>query len=145
MIGMGKENLVCSTIRLNMNIPQHVRINEILCSINKDVCKSKNQFIIDAIEFYVEYYGKEMLVKEEKDIQYVTKDEIDAIKQELIESAMTEARNEVIRVLGTAIAGRGTVQIETVPPEAEDNEEQKEPVDDEVLSGLASGWMAQDM
>ena len=145
MIGMGKENLVCSTIRLNMNIPQHVRINEILCSINKDVCKSKNQFIIDAIEFYVEYYGKEMLVKEEKDIQYVTKDEIDAIKQELIESAMTEARNEVIRVLGTAIAGRGTVQIETVPPEAEDNEEQKESVDDEVLSGLASGWMAQDM
>jgi hypothetical protein len=142
---MGKENLVCNTIRLNMNIPQHVKINEILCSINKDICKSKNQFIIDAIEFYVEYYGKEMLVKEEKDIQYVTKEEIDAIKQDLMEAAMTEARNEVIRVLGTAIAGRGIVQIAPAVAESEDNEEQKELVDDEVLSGLASGWMAQDM
>ena len=132
---MGKENLVCNTIRLNMNIPQHVKINEILCSINKDICKSKNQFIIDAIEFYVEYYGKEMLVKEE----------IDAIKQDLMEAAMTEARNEVIRVLGTAIAGRGIVQIAPAVAESEDNEEQKELVDDEVLSGLASGWMAQDM
>lgn len=128
-----------------MNIPQHVKINEILCSINKDICKSKNQFIIDAIEFYVEYYGKEMLVKEEKDIQYVTKEEIDAIKQDLMEAAMTEARNEVIRVLGTAIAGRGIVQIAPAVAESEDNEEQKELVDDEVLSGLASGWMAQDM
>lgn len=142
---MGKENLVCNTIRLNMNIPQHVKINEILCSINKDICKSKNQFIIDAIEFYVEYYGKEMLVKEEKDIQYVTKEEIDAIKQDLMEAAMTEARNEVIRVLGTAIAGRGIVQIAPAVAESEDNDEQKELVDDEVLSGLASGWMAQDM
>ena len=56
---MGKENLVCSTLRLNMNNQQHVKINQILCSIDKDVCKSKNQFIIDAIEFYIEYYGKD--------------------------------------------------------------------------------------
>ena len=142
---MGKENLVCNTIRLNMNNPQHVRINEILCSINKDVCKSKNQFIIDAIEFYVEYYGKDVLVKEERDIQYVTMDDMEAVKQELMDAAMTEARNELIRLLGTAVAGRGLIQAIPYAPEPEMEKETKEPEDDEVVSELATGWMAEEM
>ena len=142
---MGKENLVCSTLRLNMNNSQHVKINQILCSIDKDVCKSKNQFIIDAIEFYIEYYGKDVLVREEKDIQYVTADEIESIKQELMNAAMTEARNEVIRLLGTAVAGRGLIQAIPYAPETEVQNEPEEPIDDEVVSGLATGWMTQEM
>lgn len=141
---MGKENLVCSTLRLNMNNQQHVKINQILCSIDKDVCKSKNQFIIDAIEFYIEYYGKDVLVREEKDIQYVTADEIESIKQDLMNAAMTEARNEVIRLLGTAVAGRGLIQAIPYSPEAEIQNEPEEPID-EVVSGLATGWMTQEM
>ena len=142
---MGKENLVCSTLRLNMNNQQHVKINQILCSIDKDVCKSKNQFIIDAIEFYIEYYGKDVLVREEKDIQYVTADEIESIKKDLMNAAMTEARNEVIRLLGTAVAGRGLIQAIPYAPEAEIQNEPEEPIDDEVVSGLATGWMTQEM
>lgn len=142
---MGKENLVCSTLRLNMNNQQHVKINQILCSIDKDVCKSKNQFIIDAIEFYIEYYGKDVLVREEKDIQYVTADEIESIKKDLMNAAMTEARNEVIRLLGTAVAGRGLIQAIPYAPEAEIQNEPEEPNDDEVVSGLATGWMTQEM
>lgn len=142
---MGKENLVCSTLRLNMNNSQHVKINQILCSIDKDVCKSKNQFIIDAIEFYIEYYGKDVLVREEKDIQYVTADEIESIKQELMNAAMTEARNEVIRLLGTAVAGRGLIQAIPYAPETEVQNEPEEPIDDEVVSGLATGWMTQEI
>lgn len=142
---MGKENLVCSTLRLNMNNQQHVKINQILCSIDKDVCKSKNQFIIDAIEFYIEYYGKDVLVREEKDIQYVTADEIESIKQDLMNAAMTEARNEVIRLLGTAVVGRGLIQAIPYAPETEIQQESEEPIDDEVVSGLATGWMTQEM
>lgn len=138
---MARENLVFNSLRLNMNNPQHVKINEILCSIDKDVCKSKNQFIIDAIEFYIDNFGKQILVKEESDTRYVTTDELDDIKQELMEAAMTEARREVIRVLGTAVSGRGigeqVIRVEpvTTAPEME------EPVDDEVVSGLATSWM----
>ena len=90
---MARENLVFNSLRLNMNNPQHVKINEILCSIDKDVCKSKNQFIIDAIEFYIDNFGKQVLVKEETDTQYVTTDELEDIKKELMEAAMTEARS----------------------------------------------------
>ena len=142
---VGKENLVCSTLRLNMNNQQHVKINQILCSIDKDVCKSKNQFIIDAIEFYIEYYGKDVLVREEKDIKYVTADEIESIKQDLMNAAMTEARNEVIRLLGTAVAGRGLIQAIPYAQETEIQQESEEQIDDEVVSGLATGWMTQEM
>ena len=89
---MGKENLVCSTLRLNMNNQQHVKINQILCSIDKDVCKSKNQFIIAAIEFYIEYYGKDVLVREEQDIKYVPADEIESRKQDLMKKGYLQPK-----------------------------------------------------
>ena len=49
---MKNDNIVFRSFRMNMDNPQHVKVNEILCNIDKDVCKSKNQFVIDAIEFY---------------------------------------------------------------------------------------------
>ena len=138
---MARENLVFNSLRLNMNNPQHVKINEILCNIDKDVCKSKNQFIVDAIEFYVENFGKELLVKDEDTTRFVTKTEMETIKKELMEAAMTEARREVIRVLGTAVSGsRVTEPIIKSEVAATDNEPE-EPQDDEVVSGLASSWM----
>lgn len=138
---MARENLVFNSLRLNMNNPQHVKINEILCSIDKDVCKSKNQFIIDAIEFYIDNFGKQILVKEDSDIRYVTSDDLDDIKQELMEAAMTEARREVIRVLGTAVSGRGMGELVTRTEIAPTAPEKEEPVDDEVVSGLVTSWM----
>lgn len=138
---MARENLVFNSLRLNMNNPQHVKINEILCSIDKDVCKSKNQFIIDAIEFYIENFGKEVLVKEESNTQYVTTDELERIKQELMEAAMTEARREVIRILGTAVSGSRVIEpvLRTEVVNADHDPEELQ--DDEVVSGLASSWM----
>lgn len=140
---MARENLVFNSLRLNMNNPQHVKINEILCSIDKDVCKSKNQFIIDAIEFYIDNFGKNVLVKEENDSRYVTADELEEIKKELMEAAMTEARREVISILGAAVAGRvvsdSVVKSESMETEKEPNE----PADDEVVSGLATSWMSE--
>ena len=138
---MARENLVFNSLRLNMNNPQHVKINEILCSIDKDVCKSKNQFIIDAIEFYIDNFGKQVLVKEETDTQYVTTDELEDIKKELMEAAMTEARREVIRILGTAVSGSRVTEPVARAETTATIEEPEEPQDDEVVSGLATSWM----
>ena len=138
---MARENLVFNSLRLNMNNPQHVKINEILCSIDKDVCKSKNQFIIDAIEFYIDNFGKQVLVKEETDTQYVTTDELEDIKKELMEAAMTEARREVIRILGTAVSGSRVTEPVTRAETEATIEEPEEPQDDEVVSELATSWM----
>ena len=52
-------NVVFNSIRMNMNNPQHVKVNAVLSNLDNNVCKSKNQMIIDAIEFYIDHFGKE--------------------------------------------------------------------------------------
>lgn len=54
---------------------------------------------------------------------------------------MTEARLEVIRVLGTAVSGR--VVANTMPCQeiVEASRESDTPKDDEVVSELATSWM----
>ncbi len=133
---MAKENLVYNSFRLNMNNPQHVKINNVLKNLNSKIFKSRNQFIADAVEFYSEHYGDESFIEnnEEHQIQFVTREEIEKIKIELIDIAMTEARKEVIRLLGGVISG-----MQVLNPVSNSNVEISEPEqqDDEVISEWA--------
>ena len=54
---MEKENLVYNSFRLNMNNPQHVKINNVLKNLNPKIFKSRNQFIADA-EVFSRYQRK---------------------------------------------------------------------------------------
>ena len=140
---MSQENLVFNSLRMNMNNPQHAKINEVLCQVDKDVCKSKNQFILDAIEYYVDHFGQESFVKsKDETVSYISRNDIDLIKAELMDAAMTEARREVIRILGTAVMGRNVPLPATEPITKEsgstENVRQK---DDDTVAGLASEWI----
>ena len=42
---------VKTSVRLNMSNPQHVKINDVIQNLDPKIFKSKNQFIIDAIQF----------------------------------------------------------------------------------------------
>lgn len=127
---MARENLIYNSFRLNMNNPQHVKINNVLKNLNPKIFKSRNQFIADAVEFYSEHYGDESFIEhyKEHEIQFVTQEEIEEIKTELIDIAMTEARKEVIRLLGGVISGMQVLNPATnsnVPisvPEQQDDE-----------------------
>lgn len=139
---MKNENIVFRSFRMNMNNPQHVKVNEILSNIDKDVCKSKNQFVLDAIEFYVDHFGKEAFTKNEEGTRhYIRIEDLEQIKSEIKEDVLTEARREVIRILGTAISGRGLLQETKQPAATEKQIEDEKLEDDEVVSGLASSWM----
>lgn len=133
-------NMIFNSYRLNIDNPQHARVNEILNNLDKNVCGSKNQFVIDAIEFYVENFGKEKFIQQEnKPCEYVKVEDIEKIKEELIEVAMTEARREVIRELGIAVSGRVTVDSSILETSVKPPDEE----DDEVMSGLAASWMSE--
>ena len=83
--------------------------------------------------------------KEEKRYeQFVTRDEIEQIKKEIEYSAMTEARKEVISLLGGALAGVKNSQPVMVASPQEDMEEQPEDdvMNDADVAGLAMGWMS---
>jgi hypothetical protein len=60
---MSKENIVCGTFRLNMNNPQHVKINEVMKNLNPKIYKSRNQFLVEAAIFYIEHYGEDAFME----------------------------------------------------------------------------------
>ena len=135
-------NVVFNSIRMNMNNPQHVKVNAVLSNLDNNVCKSKNQMIIDAIEFYIDHFGKEEFtaISEEKSSRFITVDDLEKVKAELTESVLTEARREVIRLLGTAVSGRVIIDSEKITVPVEESPKVK---DDVVVSDLATGWMEQ--
>lgn len=45
------------TLRLNMEEPKQAEIYQILTSLDKYIYKSQNQFLVDALEFYIEHSG----------------------------------------------------------------------------------------
>ena len=112
-MGRRLEYEVKTSVRLNMSNPQHVKINDVIQNLDPKIFKSKNQFIIDAIQFYIDNYGKETFVikkKEKERAEYIRSEDIDDIKEEVIEAATNEARKEVIKLLGGVISGMNVGQ-----------------------------------
>lgn len=144
-MGRRLEYEVKTSVRLNMNNPQHVKINNVLQNLDPNIFKSKNQFIIDACQFYIDHYGEEQFMekKERKRESYISVDDIDEIKAELIEVAMNEARKEVIKLLGGVISGMNVGQSVIRPSTYNKDEEPTEDVmDDADVAGLAMSWMS---
>ncbi|MGO5306287.1 ATP-binding protein [Agathobacter sp. LCP21S3_B2] len=144
-MGRRLEYEVKTSVRLNMNNPQHVKINNVLQNLDPNIFKSKNQFIIDACQFYIDHYGEEQFMekKERKRESFISVEDIDEIKAELIEVAMNEARKEVIKLLGGVISGMNVGQSVVRPSTYNKDEEPTEDVmDDADVAGLAMSWMS---
>lgn len=112
-MGRRLEYEVKTSVRLNMSNPKHVKINDVIQNLDPKIFKSKNQFIIDAIQFYIDNYGKETFVikkKEKERAEYIRSEDIDDIKEEVIEVATNEAKKEVIKLLGGVISGMNVGQ-----------------------------------
>ena len=80
--------------RLSRRNPIHIRINEILSDLNKDVYRSKNQFIADALEYYINALENDTMtnsenIKKQKMNTYVTKGELELLKENI--------KNEVVK------------------------------------------------
>ena len=106
---MVKQNVIKHCLRLNMQNEQHKRIQKVLEGLNKDIHKSENQFIIKAIDFYIRSFEEDDIVEKQhrnRKPEYVTVEAIEGIRKEL-ESSM---KDELIRLLGTAITGGITVR-----------------------------------
>ena len=142
---MARRHIMESTFRLNLLNPQHAKINEVIKGLNPKIYK-KNQFLIEACEFYIDHYGQDDIPsKEEKRYeQFITRDEIEHIKKEIGDFAMSEARKEVIFLLGGVLAGVKNSQPVVIASPQEDMEEQPEEdvMNDADVAGLAMGWMS---
>ena len=137
------------TLRLNMEEPKQAEIYQILTSLDKYIYKSQNQFLVDALEFYIEHSGKDMLTQQEQAEQqrYITAEELEQIKKELRGELLEETRNELLKLLGQYAAGAQnpmTGQIkaltgQTDEMELENDTEEENP----VVGNLACRWMGE--
>ena len=125
-MGRRLEYEVKTSVRLNMSNPQHVKINDVIQNIDN--------------------YGKETFVikkKEKERDEYIRSEDIDDIKEEVIEAATNEARKEVIRLLGGVISGMNVGQpVIMQAANSEAQEPTEDVMDDADVAGLAMGWMS---
>lgn len=112
---MAIDRTVKFTVRLNMLNPAHVTINKVLNELNLDIFKSKNQFFIDAATYYIENYGQEELTqpKKEKEPEFVSTEDMEAIEERIRQAAKEEARQEankeVMTMVGSSMMKEGNM------------------------------------
>ena len=137
------------TLRLNMEEPKQAEIYQILTSLDKYIYKSQNQFLVDALQFYIEHSGKDMLTQQEQAEQqrYITAEELEQIKKELRGELLEEMRNELLKLLGQYAAGAQNPMIgqrkalagQTDEMELENDTEEE----NSVVGNLACRWMGE--
>ncbi len=104
---MGKQNVVKHSLRLNLHNEQHQKIQRVFEGLNKEVHKSENQFMIKAMDFYIQSFEEDMEEETQtKKKRYVTVDSLEDIRKGL-EDSMKE---ELIRLLGGAIMGNTSIR-----------------------------------
>ena len=137
------------TLRLNMEEPKQAEIYQILTSLDKYIYKSQNQFLVDALEFYIEHGGKDMLTQQEQAEQqrYITAEELEQIKKELRGELLEETRNELLKLLGQYAAGAQnpmTGQIKALTGQTDEMElENDTEEENSVVGSLACRWMGE--
>lgn len=137
------------TLRLNMEEPKQAEIYQILTSLDKYIYKSQNQFLVNALEFYIEHSGKDMLTQQEQAEQqrYITAEELEQIKKELRGELLEEMRNELLKLLGQYAAGAQnpmTGQIKALTGQTDEMElENDTEEENSVVGNLACRWMGE--
>ena len=137
------------TLRLNMEEPKQAEIYQILTSLDKYIYKSQNQFLVDALQFYIEHSGKDMLTQQEQAEQqrYITAEELEQIKKELRGELLEETRNELLKLLGQYVAGAQnpmTGQIKALTGQTDEIElENDTEGENSVVGNLACRWMGE--
>ena len=142
---MAKSNICYHNVRLNLDNEQHCRVHKVLSELNTEIHKSVNQFIVDAVDFYIRSLSDESLVRgageRKKDAAYITREDLDSIRSEL----KNEVKNEIIMLLGAAL-GAGTVRVaeraadrDRMDVTAMKGADQKE-TDDPTMMELVDSW-----
>lgn len=136
---MGNPDVASHSLRLNLRNEKHLRVEKALEQINPKIFKSLNEFMIDAIDFYIKYLdGENIAIRADKglqDNQWATKEELEEMKQ-VIEK---NVREEVIQLLGMALSGQSLQQREVLSNETV-KEIEEDGITDTAAIDLVVGW-----
>ena len=92
------------TLRLSRRNPSHIRMHQILVDLDKSVYKSQNQFIVDAVEFYINALEEDVITnsgKQKRQESFATKEELQEVKESMRAEMITEVNKQILSVIGT--------------------------------------------
>lgn len=92
------------TLRLSRRNPNHIRMHQILVDLDKSVYKSQNQFIVDAVEFYINALEGDVITnsgKQKRQESFATKEELQEVKESMRAEMITEVNKQILSVIGT--------------------------------------------
>lgn len=92
------------TLRLSRRNPNHIRMHQILIDLDKSVYKSQNQFIVDAVEFYINALEEDVITnsgKQKRQENFATKEELQEVKESMRAEMITEVNKQILSVIGT--------------------------------------------
>lgn len=102
---MAKDDVLTRTLRLNLTNDQHLKVAKVIKNLNPDIYKSQNQFIVDALEFYIDNYGSDEFVtpKDDGKGKYVKREEFELLGELLNRKAIEAAKDEVTKMWGPMV------------------------------------------
>lgn len=106
-----KDKGIYHNVRCSMHNKQHVYVHKVLTDLNLSIYKSKNQFIIDAVEHYAKSLNQEDLTNTAAE-QYIREGQArcgrdtdtEAMKKEIVNEVTVAVQTNVISVLMTELA-----------------------------------------
>lgn len=124
-----KDNGIYHNFRLSKAVPNHMKINDYLNSLNKEYYKSKNQFIAEALLYYIDALENGKLYEESN-----TNAAWEQIREEAIKDMVPIIEKKVMNMLGNFMGGMsGSIII----PKANDSDDNGF-VPDEELAGVSN-------
>ncbi|WP_075678557.1 hypothetical protein [Roseburia sp. 831b] len=135
-------------VRCSVNNPQHVYVHKILNDLNLDIYKSRNQFIIDAIEFYSKSLNQEDLTQTAtmehiKDEKQIKASDLEKLKQDVVSEVMIAVQREVIAILAHAVANSQNNNQQMYQKQSQEPIEEKTDTKDAInpiVADMASLW-----
>lgn len=128
------------SLRLNLDNEQHRRVEKVLASLNLDVHKSINQFLVEAADSYIrKLEGSDLTYDEapkKAELRYLTMEDIAEVRREIKE----ELQREMIGILASSLIAGKVIQMPEIREVPAQNNTEEDTQADETTIGLASSW-----
>lgn len=128
------------SLRLNLDNEQHRRVEKVLASLNLDVHKSINQFLVEAADSYIrKLEGSDLTYGEapkKAELCYLTMEDIAEVRREIKE----ELQREMIGILASSLIAGKVIHMPEIREVPTQNNTEEDTQADETTIGLASSW-----
>ena len=141
----GTRNVVHLTLRLNLDNKAHYKIYEVLHSLDPNIYKSMNQFLVDAVDEKINRYDTEALVTGgADDAKPLLKRDMTEIENRIEDKVTKNVEAWVFELMSKALWGGRhdgvSVSSLQMPIAVEKGTMTSEDELDDVLGDLASEW-----